>query len=107
MFIFIPRIYPLSEQFTFNAVKCEQVQNIVTSLASGQAPGTDKIPILMIKDCLPALLPSLTSIINATFAFVTFPLAWKTVEVTSIPKAGDHDIPNNNTETDFTAPCPF
>ena len=36
---FIPRIYPLSEQFTFNAVKCEQVQKIVTSMASGKAPG--------------------------------------------------------------------
>ena len=26
---FIPRIYPLSEQFTFNAVKCEQVHSSV------------------------------------------------------------------------------
>ena len=93
---FIPRIYPLSEQFTFNAVKCEQVQTIVTSMASGKAPGTDKIPIHVIKDCLPAILPSLTSIINATFEFDIFPLAWKTAEVTPIPKAGDHDIPNNN-----------
>ena len=93
---FIPRIYPLSEQFTFNAVKCEQVQKIVTSMASGKAPGIDKIPIHVIKDCLPAILPSLTSIINATFEFDTFPLAWKTAEVTPILKAGDHDIPNNN-----------
>ena len=36
------------------------------------------------------------SIINATFEFDTFPLAWKTAEVTTIPKAGDHDIPNND-----------
>ena len=50
----------------------------------------------MIKDCLPAILPSLTSIINATFEFDIFPLAWKTAEVTPIPKAGDNDIPNNN-----------
>ena len=56
----------------------------------------DKIPIHVIKDCLPAILPSLTSIINATFEFDTFPLAWKTAEVTPILKAGDHDIPNNN-----------
>ena len=45
---------------------------------------------------MPAILPSLTSIINATFEFDTFPLAWKTAEVTPILKAGDHDIPNNN-----------
>ena len=65
-------------------------------MASGKAPGTAKIPIHVIKDCLPAISPSLTSIINATFKFDTFPLAWKTAEVTPIPKAGDHDIPNNN-----------
>ena len=93
---FIPRIYPLSEQFTFNAVKCEQVQKIVTSMASGKAPGIDKILIRVIKDCLLAILPLLTSIIKATFEFDTFPLAWKTAEVTLIPKVGDHDIPNNN-----------
>jgi len=94
---FISRIYPLSEQFTFNAVKCEQVQKIVTSMASGEAPGVDKIPIHVIKDCLiPAILPSLTSIINATFEFDTFPLAWKTAEVTLIPKVEDHDIPNQS-----------
>ena len=93
---FIPRIYPLSEQFTLNAVKCEQVQKLITSRASGKAPGVDKIPVHVIKDCLPAILPSLTSIINATFEFDTFPLAWKTAEATLIPKVGDHDIPNIN-----------
>jgi len=65
-------------------------------MASSKAPGIDKIPIRVIKDCLPAILPSLTSIINATFEFDSFPLAWKTAEVTPIPKVGDHDIPNNN-----------
>jgi len=94
--LFIPRIYPLSEQFTLNAVKCKQVQKIVTSMASGKAAGVDKTPIHVIKNRLPAILPSLMSIINATFEFDTFPLAWKTAEVTSIPKFGDHDIPNNN-----------
>ena len=92
----IPRIYPLPEQFTFNALKCEQIQKVITSMASSKAPGIDKIPIRVIKDCLSAILPSLTSIINATFEFDSFPLAWKTAEVTPIPKVGDHDIPNNN-----------
>ena len=65
-------------------------------MASGKAPGIDKIPIHVIKDCLPAILPSLTSIINATFESDAFSFAWKTAEVTPIPKVGDHDIPNNN-----------
>jgi len=93
---FIPRIYPLPEQFTFNAVKCKQIQKVITSMANSKAPGINKISIRVIKDCLPAILPLLTSIINATFEFDTFPLAWKTAEVTPIPKVGDHDIPNND-----------
>ena len=48
---FIPRTYPLSEQFTFNVVRCEQVQKIVTSVASGKAPGIHKIPIVYLLSC--------------------------------------------------------
>ena len=65
-------------------------------MANGKAPGTDKIFIHVIKDCLPATQPSLTPIVNATFQFDTFPLAWKTAELTPISKAGNHDIQNNN-----------
>ena len=76
------RIYPLSEHFTFNAVKCDQVQH----LANGKAPGTNKISIHVIKDCLPAILASLTSIIIAYFEFDTSYLTWKTAEVTLYPR---------------------
>ena len=91
-----PRIYPLSEQFIFNTVRHKEVQKVIMSMASSKAPGIDKIPIRVIKDCLPSILPSLTSITNATFESDTFPVAWKTAEVTPIPKVGDHEIPNNN-----------
>ena len=41
-------------------------------------------------------MPSITSIVNATFSFAQFPIAWKTAEVTPILKDGDHEVPNNN-----------
>ena len=48
------------------------------------------------QDCLPAIWPSVTSIINATFHFAQFPIAWKIAEVTPILKDGGQEIPNNN-----------
>ena len=50
------------------------------SMASGKAPGTDKILIRVIKDCLPAILSPSTSIINVTFESDIFPISWKTAE---------------------------
>ena len=38
-----------------------------------KAPGLDKVPVRVIKDSLSAILPSITSIINATFQSSTFP----------------------------------
>ena len=68
-------------------------------MASGKAPGTDTIPIRVIKDCLPAILSPSTSIINATFKLDIFPISWKTAEVIPILRTVDHEIPNNNRPT--------
>ena len=54
------RPYPITEQLTFNTVTCHQVEAIVMSMASNKAPGIDKIPLQVIKDCLPAISPSIT-----------------------------------------------
>ena len=64
-------------------------------MATNKAPGIDKIPVRVIKDCLPAILSSLMSIINASFTTNTFPDAWKLAEVTPVLKSGDHEVPNN------------
>ena len=70
---FTPRVYPTSEQFSFSVVECNQVETIVKSMASNKAPGIDKIPIRVIKDCLPAILPSIKSIINTSLLTASFP----------------------------------
>ena len=55
-------------RFTMNAVECKQIQKVIMSMARGKGPGIDKIPIRVIKDCLPAHLISVNiyqaSIIN-------------------------------------------
>ena len=75
-------------------------------LASGKAPGVDKIPIRVIKDCLPAILSALTSIINETFESDIFPMAWKVAEVIPILKNGDPPWNPKQQQTDYTAPSP-
>ena len=94
--IFTPRIFPTSEQFTFHSVECKQVEDIINAMPSNKGPGIDKVPTRVIKDCLPIILPFVTSIINASLSSSTFPGIWKTAEITPIPKQGNHELPNNS-----------
>ena len=93
---FKPRIHSESEQFAFHTVECKQIQDIVSAVPANKTPGIDKIPVRVVKGSLPVFLPTLTSIINASFVTRTFPSRWKMAEVTPIPKEDDHEKPNNN-----------
>ena len=64
-------------------------------MPSDKARGIDKISIRVIKHSLPAILPSMTSIINESLASNTFPIVWKTAEVIPVWKEGDHEKPSN------------
>ena len=77
---FVPRSYPESEQFTFEPVECSLVEHIVHSMPDNKAPGIDKIPIRVIKDCLPIISPWITSIINNSLVNSIFPSTWKIAE---------------------------
>ena len=94
--IFTPRSFPTSEQFTFHSVECKQVEDILNAMPSNKAPGIDKVLTRVIKDCLPIIIPFVTSIINASLSSSTFPGIWKTAEITPITKQGNHELPNNN-----------
>ena len=91
---FVPGCYLTSQQFPFRPVNCDEVQNVITSMPSDKAPGIDKISIRVIKHSLPAILPSMTSIINESLASNTFPIEWKTAEVIPVLKESDHEKPN-------------
>ena len=94
---FVPREYPPSEEFALHStLKWEQVERIIIAMSTNKALGIVKVPIRALKYSLSAILPSITSIISATFQSSTFPSCWKIAEVTPILKDGDHEIPNNN-----------
>ena len=65
-------------------------------MSSNKAPGIDKIPMRVIRDCLQAILHPLTSIINTSLLSACFPNVWKIAEVKTILKDGNHEIANNN-----------
>ena len=93
---FVPRQYASSDQFTLSTVDYKQVERIIAAMPSNKAPGIDKIPIRVIKDCLNPIAHPITSIVNASFQNCVFPSKWKTAEVTPILKEGDHEQANNN-----------
>ena len=64
-------------------------------MPSNKAPGINKIPVRVLKDCLTPILLVNTSIIN-TIESCIFPTTWKLAEVTPVPKTENHEVANSN-----------
>ena len=62
---------------------------------SDKAPGHDKLPMSIIKDTLPCILPIVMDIVKRSLLTSVFPMAWKISEIIQLPKEGDHDVANN------------
>ena len=82
--------------FDIKLVSCSEFRKVLTVMPSNKAPGYDRIPLFVIKDCLPYILPTLSRLINSSFACSEFPRAWKKSVIVPHPKDGDHEVPNNN-----------
>ena len=54
-------------------------------MPTNRSPGIDKITMRVIKDSLPAILPMITSIFNASLTSGVFSSAWKTVADDLVP----------------------
>ena len=74
----------------------DDVRKAILDMPTNKAPGFDKVPISVVKDCLEHILPTLTDQINHFFSSSVFPQAWKKGEVVSHRKEGDHEVANNN-----------
>ena len=57
---------PESDKFHLHLVSCNDIKKIVISFSSNKAPGVDKVPMSVIKDALPCILPILTQIVNCS-----------------------------------------
>ena len=84
------------DAFEFRPVTCLEVGKVIMDMPNNKAPGYGKVPISVIKDCAPHLIPIITRIINQSFASSVFPHAWKKAEVVPHLKEGDDEMPKNN-----------
>ena len=72
--------------FDFKPVSSSEVREVLTAMPSNKAPGYDRIPLFVIKDCLPYILLTLPRLINSSFACSEFPRAWKKSVIVPPPK---------------------
>ena len=89
-------IYPTDQQFRFKPVTCSVIRRIITAMPRNKSPGTDKISMAVIKDCLPVILGPLTNLINSSLMLGKFLDKCKLFEVIPLHKDGDQEIPSNN-----------
>ena len=82
--------------FVFQSVTPDDVRKVMLDMPANKAPGFDKVPISVVKDCLEHILSTLTDLINHSFSSSVFLRAWKKGEVVPHPKEGDHEVANNN-----------
>ncbi|CAB4034553.1 Hypothetical predicted protein [Paramuricea clavata] len=86
---------PDSDLFTFQEVSCLEVRENIMAMPPSKAPGYDKVPLSVVKDCLTHILPILTDLINSSFTNSLFPRAWKKAEVIPQPKVRDQEVADN------------
>jgi hypothetical protein len=88
--------YPEDELFYFRPVTSEEVNKVILSMPNNKTPGYDKVPVKVIKNCLPEILDTVTTLINLSFKSNTFPCEWKKSVVIPHLKEGDHEEADNN-----------
>ena len=81
------------EAFQFHSVLVKDVERGIKGFSSNKAPGYDRVSANVLKDSLPVILTSITSIMNYSFHTGTFVRAWKIAEVTPILKSGNSEDP--------------
>ncbi|XP_022793003.1 uncharacterized protein LOC111332011 [Stylophora pistillata] len=82
--------------FRFHPVLEKDVEGVMKGFSSNNALGRDKITTRVLKDCLPVIVPIITSIMNNSFRSNCFPKVWKMAEVTPVLKSGNPEDPCNH-----------
>ena len=82
--------------FRFHPVLKKDVEGAIKGFSSNKAPDCDKITTRVLKDCLPVIVPAITSIMNNSSRSNCFPKVWKMAEVTPVLKSGNLEDPCNH-----------
>ena len=85
----------ISSSFKFDLTDIEYNRKVLKQLRSNPSAGYDGISVILLKYLAPALLPSLTLIINQSLVTGVFPNKLKLAKVTPLYKKGDVCIVDN------------
>ena len=81
--------------FSFKTVNSNEVLKLINRIPNGKATGIDNIQIRLLKACAPAIVDSLTYILNLSLQLGVFPTEWKKARVSPIFKKGSKTDPGN------------
>ena len=73
----------------------DEVYEMIASLDTSKANGSDGISASMLKGTAHSITPVLTRLFNMSIESGIFPDKWKLSSVVPIPKGGDHSNPSN------------
>ena len=79
----------------FSDISTQEVHDIIQAIPTGKATGTDGLSIKLLKIAAPAIIESLTKLINICIARGVFPTVWKEAKVTPLHKNGVKCDKNN------------
>ena len=86
---------PTCEQFCFEPISVENIENQMQALQKNKAIGCDRISAKLLKDAAPVIAPSLAILFNRSLTSGFFPSSWKIGRVTALYKQGDRTNVNN------------
>ena len=85
----VPKVFVRQRNFSFQAVKPDDVLKVIKSLKNSKSTGTDYIDTYVIKLVAQDILAPLTHIINLSISTGAFPSPWKQAKVVPLLKKGD------------------
>ena len=83
------------QKFVFSCVTEDEVLKLINSLKNTKSVGVDDISSFILKASAPAIVKSLTYIINKSLLEGTFPKRWKTAKIVPVFKKGDKTQADN------------
>ena len=92
---FVQKFKDSDVKLLFSDISTQEVHDIIQAIPTGKATGTDGLSIKLLKIAAPAIIESLTKLINICIARGVFPTVWKEAKVTPLHKNGVKCDKNN------------
>ena len=79
----------LTTKMVFPEMTMQQTLELIQAISTNKATGIDGLSARLVKIAAPAIVPSLTKLMNICITTGVFPLAWKVARITPLHKTGE------------------